>query len=700
MEIQTLKIGNMVMGGGSALRGMQNNAMPKLDLFIREVLQNSSDAKRDDKTFIRAEINVGDFDSNQLSKKFNKIENKLENVYEKNSKFISVKDSNTVGLTGEINIDNVSEENYGRFLNLITSIGKAQEKSNAGGSWGYGKTIYYRLGIGLVIYYSRVKYNGEYQSRLMASLIEDEKKADGILVGAYENEFGPRTGMAWWGTINRSRQEERIEPITNEDEINEILNCFNILPYGENETGTTVIIPYVNEEKLLKETTTSKEMMPWWCNSISDYFSVAVQRWYSTKLKSKFEDVEDGINLYINGEEFSLFKDGLPLFKIVNDLYRHDESTLIENIIINEESINLVKMFEGSNEAGVLYYTVVSKEKLKMEQFGNEPSPYTQINNIVDNSEYTANNIICFCRKPGMILKYDIDGSWTSGIVSCEEDSFLIGLFIPNSNNIINSIECNEKISLEEYLRAGEKADHMEWVDTSDYTLKSGYVLDLSNLKIVSKIQTNIKNRINKKFEKSAAKAELGVGTELNRRLAELFLPKKGFGKKPTTTISGGGKTNSTSNFSSKIRMSSMELFGLEYNNENLSWIKNLVLKIAPSERKVQYRFSINTDGNNIKANKWEEEGLEFPVAIKAIYIESLTMLDGSIVKLDQTINQNKTTEYYNFRKLITSKMGVWYGFSIEIINSEIISLKGKMEYEYYDKKIEVSIDKGGNDEQ
>ena len=699
MEIQTLKIGNMVMGGGSALRGMQNNAMPKLDLFIREVLQNSGDARRDDKSFIKVEINVGDFDSNRLSKKFDRIEKKLENAYANNSKFISVKDSNTVGLTGEINIDNVCEENYGRFLNLITSIGKAQEKSNAGGSWGYGKTIYYRLGIGLVIYYSRVKYNGEYQSRLMASLIEDEKKANGILVGAYGNESGPRTGMAWWGKINRSRQEERIEPITDEDEINEILNCFNIIPYEENETGTTVIIPYINEDKLLKETTTSDELMPWWCNSISDYFSVAVQRWYPTKLKSRFEDVEDGINLYINGEEFSLFKDGLPLFKIVNDLYRHDGNNLNESIEINKESINLNKMFDGTQEAGVLYYTVVSQEDLKMQQFGNEPSPYTQINNIVDNSEYTANNIICFCRKPGMILKYDIDGSWTSGIVSCEEDKFLIGMFIPNSDNIINSIECNEKISLEEYLRAGEKADHMEWVDTSDYTLKSGYVLDLSNLKIVTKIQTNIKNKINKKFEKSAVKAELGIGTELNRRLAELFLPKKGFGKKPSPNTKGGnGETNQNPN--PRVKMSSMELTGLEYNSDNTSWIKNFVLKIASSERKVQYRFTINTDGSNIKANKWEEEGLKFPVEIKSVYFESLTMLDGSIIKLDQFINQNKTTEYYNFRKLITSKVGVWYGFSIETINREIVSIKGKLEYEYFDKKIEVSLDKGGNDEQ
>lgn len=699
MEIQTLKIGNYVVAGTTVLRSMQNNAMPKLDLFIREVLQNSSDAKRDDRTFIKVEINVGNFDSKRLSKHFDRIESKLETLYEDNSQFISVKDSNTVGLTGEINIDNVHEEDYGRFLNLVTNIGKAQEKSQAGGSWGYGKTIYHRLGIGLVLYYSRVKYNGEYQSRLMAALVEDEKKKDGILVGTYDNEYTPRTGIAWWGKINKTRENERIEPITDEDEINSILSCFNLLPYGEQETGTTIIIPYINEGKLLKETTVDDDLKPWWCNSISDYFMVAVQRWYPTKLKSRFEEVEGGINLYINGEEFSMYRDGLPLYKIISDLYRHDENCLNENIVINREPINLMKMFVGTQEAGNLYYTTMTYEELEMAPYGNKTSLYTQINNTIKNPEMTSNNIICFCRKPGMILKYDVDSSWTNNIVSCEEEKFLVGLFVPNSDNIIDIDDTPEKISLEEYLRAGEKADHMEWVDTSDYKFKNGYTIDLSNLRIVSKIQSNIRNKINKKFEKNVAKAELGIGTELNRKLAELFLPKNGFGGK-ASPIKTPGPEGPNPPLGKKPRSSSLDLFGLEYDSEHSTWIKKFIIKVSESEKKVQFRFSINTDGNLIKANKWEEEGLKFPLEIKSISIDTLNFIDGKIVTLNHIINLNKTTEYYNFRKFSTGKMGIWYGFSIEALSNEIVSIQGKIEYKYYDKMIEVSLDKGGNDEQ
>ena len=67
-------------------------------------------------------------------------------------------------------------------MRLIYDMGKGQDQLNAGGNWGYGKTVYYRLGNGIVIYYSRIKnQDGAYESRMILTLIENEEKADALL---------------------------------------------------------------------------------------------------------------------------------------------------------------------------------------------------------------------------------------------------------------------------------------------------------------------------------------------------------------------------------------------------------------------------------------------------------------------------------------------------------------------------------------
>ncbi len=58
---------------------------------------------------------------------------------------------------------------------LVLNLGDPQEKAGAGGSWGLGKTVYFRVGIGLVVFYSRIKLGAEkYMSRLIACFVESE----------------------------------------------------------------------------------------------------------------------------------------------------------------------------------------------------------------------------------------------------------------------------------------------------------------------------------------------------------------------------------------------------------------------------------------------------------------------------------------------------------------------------------------------
>ena len=91
-----------------------------------------------------------------------------------------------------------------------------------------------------MIYYTRIAKDNIFEERLIASMIESPKSKDRILK---ENH----RGIAWWGEIN----ENLVYPITDSNDIKDFLKIFNISPYRNEETGTTIIIPYINQ--LIKE---------------------------------------------------------------------------------------------------------------------------------------------------------------------------------------------------------------------------------------------------------------------------------------------------------------------------------------------------------------------------------------------------------------------------------------------------------------
>lgn len=119
-----------------------------------------------------------------------------------------------------------------------------QTQEGAGGNWGFGKSVYYRVGIGIVVFYSRVKTDEGFESRLIITLVEDEsgKNADGT-ASALLNKINKKSvGKAWWGY----EDGEDFLPVTDQKFINAILDVFHIAPFKEDETGTSIIIPYID----------------------------------------------------------------------------------------------------------------------------------------------------------------------------------------------------------------------------------------------------------------------------------------------------------------------------------------------------------------------------------------------------------------------------------------------------------------------
>lgn len=621
MRIEIAKPERMSQSGSSLLRLIQNNDMPVLDLLVRESVQNSLDASKEDVRYVDVEYLTGVFESSKLSRELDGISEALQNKYpEHYYEYIAVRDSNTVGLTGETNYKNVKNNKYGNLLKLIYEISKPQENEGAGGSWGLGKTVYFRIGIGMVIYYSRIinKY-GQYESRLAASFVEDENRSDAI-IPAYRGYS--KRGIAWWGDLI---EENRTQPVTDESYIDSFLGVFGISPYLGEQTGTTIIIPYIDKEKLLTnnqvEYLDSKEepIIPYWCKSLEDYLSIAVQRWYAPRLNNQYYPYGAYLRIRINGNGLALDQME-PVFRVIQGLYNRanykssDDIFSENNAVVKVEKVNLRKYLEDTT-SGSVAFAKVSRELLRMVAPDNKPEPYMYFNHEIRNADLNP-AVVCYTRKPGMIISYEDDGPWTSSILPTGKEDYIIAFFVVSSYNKLKNSPTPGY--LEEYVRKSEMADHTSWRDWSD---------DKYNPRLISKMQSGINKIISREFSTEEAKADPKEDSGLSKYLGEMLLPPEGFGNK----ASAGNKSKKEKKTPVARKGASFKILDNSIKYLNGSMIIPLELSTSAKKKvsKAGFGFDIESESGRLSVDEWENKlGLAAPFQIEEGHI-SISLIDG-----------------------------------------------------------------------
>lgn len=591
MKIEIAEPGRMTQSGSSLLRLIQNNDMPILDLLVRESVQNSLDAAKTDSKYVSVDFIIDKFNSHKLSNCLDGITASLNNKFKNlEYEYIAIRDKNTTGLTGALDYMTVKNNDYGNLLKLVYEISKPRSSEGSGGSWGLGKTIYFRVGIGLVFYYTRIFENGKYKSRLAATLVEDENKVDS-LIPKYNN-FSKR-GIAWWGEY---KGENKTQPIVDEDEIKEILNIFNLKPYKGKETGTTIIIPYIDKNKLCKnnEISMRESDVPYWLYDIKEYIKISLQRWYSPRLNNFNYKYGSYLSAKINGELIQDY-DFEPIFEIIQDLYNFANGCNSFNKVNKEnvylEDINLRNCLE-KQLVGKIAFTKVSRELLEMKPPNNKHNPYVYVNIDIDDLS-TEKPIILFTRKPGMIVSYETVGRWTNGITSNNTDEYIIGIFVLNSNNYLTNVD--EKISLEEYIRRSELADHTSWTDIS---------INNKNLKIVSKIQSHLVNKISKQFNENSNDIESDISSTLGSFLGSMLLPPENFGK----VASKKSKPKST-----KSNISKNSKYEFKLLDDKFKYLSNyiempFIIKTHKAIKLVELTIGVLLENNSISLEEWKKK--------------------------------------------------------------------------------------------
>jgi hypothetical protein len=536
MQIEIAKLGRMSQTGSSLMTLYQDKHTPILDLLVRESIQNCLDAgnkvneNAQNEKYVDVSFLTGDFCPNDFNKILEGSTDTLNNRYPMSSaRYIAIRDKYTEGLTGPMQMSKVSNYQYGNLLKLVYDICKPQENAGAGGSWGIGKTIYFRVGIGMVVYYSRIwdDENNKFSSRFAISIVENERSDNAIIP---KSGSSSNTGIAWWGC--RVNDNETV-PVVNEIEIKGYLDIFKIEPFKENETGTMVIVPYIDEKALLENNRVEVEedetndnnvnhIVPTWMHSIEDYLSISVQRWYFPRLNNPKYKFGKYLKLFINGKMVGK-SDMQPIFLHWQNLYNSAitgevccDTDYVQEIDIKTKKIELRK-YSDDTCAGYVAFAKVDRNLLGMTPPDNLYSPYVYID-VEESNGDTNRPLIAYCRMPGMVVSYKNNEEWLKSVLYSEKDKFIIALFALNSKNTFK--ESGQ--TLEEYVRKSEMADHTSWND---------YAISGNKYDIISKIKQQTSRKIAREFESQYEEIRERRDSGWGQIVAGLLLPSEGFGR-------------------------------------------------------------------------------------------------------------------------------------------------------------------------
>jgi hypothetical protein len=515
--------------GQYALRAINNVSTPGIDLLVREAIQNSLDAAVQGVASVPVEFKFQNFRLDNLTGIIDsETVDKLQHIYPAQTISLHIRDSNTSGLSGPtLRRKLVQGEDSGNYLKLCFSIGEPQNQEQAGGSWGIGKTVFFRSCHSPVMLYSRFLDGDTFKERLLFYLIENADLNDALTA----TSSGPAsTGFAWWGA---SLDGQDLLPCEDPNQIASIIDKIGGLPrFRDSETGTLIFLPCLRDGQI---PTSLEQGSPYWIpraqptiQDFENYTNVSIQRWYAPRINNKYfcHEGQKGPCLKAKVGDYEIGDKSrfpiLPITEVYQKLYNVasgiDSPT--EQIICEE--VSLRQTFNGQSEAGKVAAMRISCDDpiLKMQPPDNYPDPLVQAGESFAGLNQTPPPLVAMTRKPGMIVAYNSHGDWVQGIKPDPDGFYLLALFVLRSEAQMASDYKNR--SLDEEIRQNEPPAHDCW--------KSGIGLGGRNLRLIERIIAGVKRAINSGFypDNQSAGLNQAVASLAHDAAARLLPP--GFG--------------------------------------------------------------------------------------------------------------------------------------------------------------------------
>lgn len=642
---------SMAQDGASILRSLQNNSLSQVDLIVRESIQNSLDASLSNNGYTDVAFKVDKFDSMQLSENFSEIKDTLREKYSSLNLFLSISDKGTSGLTGTTSSENAAELLNSNFHKLVFGIGKNQNQDGAGGSWGLGKTSYFQIGIGLIFYYTRIQIGeGEYEERLIASLVENNRSAERILTQS-------ERGIAWWGNLDENNQ---VLPITDNDKISDFLSIFNLNCYKNEETGTTIIIPYLSKSFIQPNyAQDSIENQCYWLNDITENIKMSIQRWYFPRImnqtyKNHFQ--QNMLRCAVNNRFISQYELA-PTFRILQEIYNSAllGNSVSSNIIVRPIYLKRIGLLDKTNPIGHVAFCTVDKNQAGMLPPNNTQSPLTFLGNFdKKNIDEHTGKFLGYCRKPGMIVEYDFENSWLPGGNIQGDDKMLFALFVPNSQAKLDPKFYPEYKTIEAYLRSLENADHANWVDNNGFS-------------IIKRAKKNVFDEITGAFVKEENTYSSSATTRLSQEMGKALLPPKGFGTRGSI-VQRETKEKTQRKHSTKANLSIESVEVLNHSEVNVH-----VNCFIPKDKACQIHLLVQTQDGKLGENEWIDmfPTIDFPFTISSIQTDDSNLnIDTQVVLENRKIIFSENPEKREIQLIVRIRKNTNQYIPLLIINS------------------------------
>lgn len=221
--------------GRAARRAMGKPDIEFWDLFLRETLQNSWDAKSAGSTSISFSIDAVSFGTDQMQE--------LADVFVDASGLLAeflgsegrhtallVSDRRTRGLGGVTRADTAALPNESRdYVDFLRNVGRASSKTLGGGTYGFGKGVLYDASaVDACLVYSQTRIDGAIVNRLVGSCVREQFEIGG-------RRF---TGRHWWGVAG---EDGVVDPLTG-NEARLMAELIGIAALDADETGTVVAV--------------------------------------------------------------------------------------------------------------------------------------------------------------------------------------------------------------------------------------------------------------------------------------------------------------------------------------------------------------------------------------------------------------------------------------------------------------------------
>jgi hypothetical protein len=594
MLIKTeLKMSNMTMNAESLLKVLPPPEFSLMEVLIRESVQNSIDASDPASVEpVRVDFDLVNFaSSKELSKSVASVLRKgtrdpvvsrlLSRIESSDPTILTIRDSGTTGLSGPTRMDDpeyFNPESRNNFDNLVCQIGRNHGAQGAGGSFGFGKTVFYRLSdVGLVLFYSRCE-EGERLAFFMVSVDE-------------MNSIPSSTGLCWWGGQYKYEKMTHPCPIEDRGEIASVLEGLNLQSkrFKKGETGTLIAIvsPQLSnlagdlnlgegleEEKdadeLRKQTldAAKRAALKWYWPRMLETKQVKVggkRRPLHFSVHNELAELPPGMDSL--GKQLMLAAETVNLGREVPKYLQH----------INYRRIKLDR--RGGYHLGTLAFVVLPKNP---------------------NNQLLPSNTVAMLRSPRMIVYHQSVSSRSSDVV--------IGIFLLNSEvRVQPNKDENAEDDLEfldNVFKKCESATHSEW---NYQTLPSNESWFKTYVKYT---KDNVKNEILNFFH-SNEKAEEGIeqsraAKTLGTILGVMGGLKKDLGLVPPTPPERG---------SPKLKKPRLRILKQTFEKDHGILLHVRVDNLKPGEYSIP--LEVSNKSASYDAERWHEElHGDFPLEI------------------------------------------------------------------------------------